>query len=148
MIVACQIEAPHHLLVVSLVTGARALPIYWRAYSALVLKGRMRRYEMAVIKRVIARLRQVAGWRRLILTADRWFADVDLAQLLEKLKVDYVIRVKCSTKVRLAGQWRNLQEISFQGHSRGRNLGRLLYCESNPHRLYVTMSRPLILRGG
>src|SRR5215210_6299854 len=47
------IEGDHHLLVVSLVTGSRALPIYWRAYSARVLKGRMRRYEMAVIKRVI-----------------------------------------------------------------------------------------------
>src|SRR5437868_15487630 len=33
-------EAPHHLLVVSLVTGARAIPVYWRAYPALVLKGR------------------------------------------------------------------------------------------------------------
>src|SRR5436853_4941742 len=135
------IEAPHHLLVVSLVTGARALPIYWRAYSALVLKGRMRRYEMAVIKRVLECLRQAAPRRRLILTADRWFADVALAQLLEKLEVDYVIRVKCSTKVWLANQWRNLQEMRFAGNSRGRNLGRLWYCESNPHRLYVTMSR-------
>ena len=39
------IEGPHHLLVVSLVTGARAVPIYWRAYDEGVLKGRMRRYE-------------------------------------------------------------------------------------------------------
>src|SRR5438477_4898903 len=71
-------EDAHHLLVISLVTGARAIPIYWRAYSAKVLKGRMRRYEMAVIKRVIERLRQTAPGRRLILTADRWFADVEL----------------------------------------------------------------------
>src|SRR5205814_503464 len=97
--------------------------IYWRAYSALVLKGRMRRYEMAVIKRVCERLRQAAPRRRLILTADRWFADVDLAQLLEKLGIDYVIRVKCNTKVWLAGQWQNLQPIRFAGNSRGRNLG-------------------------
>jgi hypothetical protein len=135
------IEGDHHLLVVSLVTGARAIPIYWRAYSALVLKGRMRRYEMAVIKRVIERLRQVAPRRRLILTADRWFADVDLADLLEMLGVDYVIRVKSSTKVWLAGQWRQLQEIGFAGNSRGRKLGRLWYCQADPHRLYVTMSR-------
>lgn len=135
------IQEPHHLLVVSLVTGARAMPIYWRAYSASVLKGRMRRYEMAVIKRVIERLRQVAPSRRLILTADRWFADVDLADLLETLGVDYVIRVKCSTKVWLAGQWRQLQEMRFVGNSRGRNLGRLWYCEADPHRLYVTMTR-------
>jgi hypothetical protein len=31
------------LLVVSLLTGGRAGPIYWRAYDATVLKGRMRR---------------------------------------------------------------------------------------------------------
>jgi hypothetical protein len=129
------VEAPHHLLVVSLVTGARAIPIYWRAYSALVLKGRMRRYERAVIKRVVERLRLVAGRRRLILTADRWFADVDLAQLLDELRVDYVIRVKCSTKVWLAGQWRSLREQGFQGNCRGRNLGRLWYCEAQPQRL-------------
>jgi hypothetical protein len=79
------IAAPHHLLIVSLVTGARAVPIDWPAYSASVLKGRMRRYEMAVIKRIIARLRPAAGRRRLMLTADRWFADGDLAQLLEQL---------------------------------------------------------------
>ena len=135
------IEEPHHLLVVSLVTGARAIPIYWRAYSAWVLKGRMRRYEMSVIKRVIERLRQAAPRRRLILTADRWFADVALAQLLEKLGVEYVIRVKCSTKVWLAGQWQQLQEMRFVGNSRGRNLGRLWYCEADPHRLCVTMTR-------
>jgi len=135
------IEGPHHLLVISLVTGARAIPIYWRAYSAKVLKGRMRRYEMAVIKRVVERLRQAAPRRRLILTADRWFADVDLAQLLEKLQVDYVIRVKCNTKVWLAGQWQQLQELRFAGNSRGRKLGKLWYCQSDPHRLYVTMTR-------
>jgi len=135
------VEQPHHLLVVSLVTGARAIPLYWRAYSALVLKGRMRRYEMAVIKRVCQRLQQAASRRRLILTADRWFADVDLADLLDQLRVDYVIRVKCSTKVWLAGAWHQLQEMRFAGNSRRRNLGRLWYCEADPHRLYVTMTR-------
>src|SRR5215468_5359008 len=33
------------LLVVSLVVGRRALPIFWRAYDQTVLKGRMKRYE-------------------------------------------------------------------------------------------------------
>jgi hypothetical protein len=37
------IEGSQHLLVVSLVTGARAIPIYWRAYDATGVKGRMRR---------------------------------------------------------------------------------------------------------
>ena len=55
------IEGNQHLLVVSLVTGGRAVPIYWRAYDATVLKGRMRRYEMAVIRRAVTRV-QRAHW--------------------------------------------------------------------------------------
>ena len=47
------IEADQHLLVVSLVVGRRAVPIYWRAYAACVLQGRMKRYELAVIRRVV-----------------------------------------------------------------------------------------------
>ena len=43
-------EADQHLLIISLVVGRRAVPIYWRAYSVSVLKGRMGRYERAVIK--------------------------------------------------------------------------------------------------
>jgi hypothetical protein len=135
------IEGHHHLLVVSLVTGARALPIYWRAYAVTVLKGRMRRYECAVIKRVISRLNKQVGTRRLIVTADRGFADVELAQLFEALRVAYIIRVKNSTKIRVAGEWRNLKAWRFEGNARGRNFGRRAYCESSPHRLFVSMSR-------
>jgi hypothetical protein len=40
-------EGDQHLLVV----GRRALPIYWRAYEQSTLKGHMKRYERAVIKR-------------------------------------------------------------------------------------------------
>jgi len=135
------IEGPHHLLVISLVTGSRALPIYWRAYDEQVLKGRMRRYERAVLKRVLTRVRDRVGRRRLIITADRGFADVDLAQLLESFQVEYIIRVKKSTKVLINGQWRNLRDLPFEGSARHRNWGRLYYCERSPHRLYVTMSR-------
>jgi hypothetical protein len=134
------IEGSHHLLVVSLVCGARALPIYWRAYSASLLKGRMQRYEMAVIKRVLTRMRKTIGCRRLIVTADRGFADVDLARLLDSFKVEYFIRVKCSTKVKLFREWKNLSRIGFQGNARHRTLGRVYYCESNTERLYVTMT--------
>src|SRR2546423_6992029 len=58
--------------------------------------------------------------RRLTVMADRWFADVDLEQLLEKLGGDSVIRGKCKTKVWLAGQSSNLQELlnwDFDGKS-------------------------------
>jgi hypothetical protein len=44
-------EADQHLLVVSLVIGRRAVPIFWRAYDQRVLKGRMSRYELAALKR-------------------------------------------------------------------------------------------------
>ena len=135
------IEAPHHLLVVSLVTGGRAVPIYWRAYDAGVLKGRMRRYEMAVIRRVITRLHRQIGRRRVIVTADRGFADVALVDVLTALGVAFIIRVKGGTNVCWHGQWRKLHTVPFVGNARRRNLGRVAYCESRPHRLWVTMSR-------
>lgn len=135
------IEGTKHLLVVSLVTGGRALPIYWRAYDASVLKGRMQRYEMAVIRRVLTRVRREIGTRRLRITADRGFADVDLCELLEELGTEYIIRVKSSTKVYFQGQWRQLHTIPFEGNARCRSLGRVAYCESAPHRLWVGVSR-------
>ena len=135
------IEGSQHLLVVSLVTGGRAMPIYWRAYNATVLKGRMRRYEMAVLRRALTRVQQVIGHRRLIVTADRGFADVALVDVLSELGVEFIIRVKGSTKVWCQGHWRNLHTLGFAGNARQRNLGHLPYCESAPHRLWVTLSR-------
>jgi hypothetical protein len=141
------IEGSQHLLVVSLVTGGRAVPIYWRAYDATVLKGRMRRYEMAVLRRAITRVQREIGRRRLIVTADRGFADVALVEVLTALGVEFIIRVKGSTKVWFQGQWRNLHTLPFQGNARQRTLGRLAYCESAPHRLWVTMSRARDAKG-
>lgn len=135
------IEGDQHLLVVSLVTGTRAVPIYWRAYAASVLKGRLRRYEMAVIKHVLKGLQKAVPKCRLRVTADRGFADVELAQLFENLGVEYIIRVKSSTKVYWQGEWRQLQSVGFQGNARQRNLGRIWYCESQPQRWYVSLSR-------
>src|SRR3989442_3867002 len=72
------IEGFQHLLVVSLVTGGRAVPIYWRAYDAAVLKGRMRRYEMAVIRRVLTRGQREIGAPRVLGPADPRFSCFDL----------------------------------------------------------------------
>jgi Transposase DDE domain len=141
------IEGSQHLLVASLVTGGRAVPIYWRAYDATVLKGRMRRYETAVIRRVITRVQGAIGRRRLIVTADRGFADVALVEVLTELGVEFIIRVKGSTKVCVQGQWRHLHTLGFVGNTRQRNLGRLAYCESAPHRLWVTLSRARDAKG-
>jgi hypothetical protein len=135
------IEGAQHLLVVSLVTGGRAVPIYWRAYDAGVLKGRMRRYEMAVIRRAVGRVQRAIGRRRVILSADRGFADVALVDLLTELGVAFIIRVKGSTHVWVQGQWRALSTVGFAGNSRERNLGRVPYCESLPHRMWVSLSR-------
>jgi len=141
------IEGSQHLLVGSLVTGGRAVPIYWRAYDAEVLKGRMRRYERTIIRRVITRVRAVIGCRRLIVTADRGFADVVLVDVLTALGVAFIIRVKGSTKVWFRRQWRNLHTLGFVGNARQRNLGCLAYCERAPHRLWVTMSRARDAKG-
>src|SRR5215510_560663 len=102
------IEADQHLLVVSLIVGRRAVPIYWRAYNAAVLKGRMKRYEAAVIRRAVTRVIRKVGRRRVRVTADRGFADVELFTLLSNLRIAFVIRVKKSTKVCIAGAWRPL----------------------------------------
>ena len=135
------IEGPQHLLVVSLIVGRRAVPIYWRAYDAVVLKGRMKRYELAVIRRAVTRVIRKVGCRRVRVTADRGFADVALFTLLTDLGVAFVIRVKKSTKICLAGVWRKLHTLRFPGNTRRRSLGRLLYCERTPQPLWVTMSR-------
>ena len=55
------IAGHQHLLVVSLIVGRRAVPIYWHAYDAAVLEGRMKRYERAVIRRAVTRVIQAAG---------------------------------------------------------------------------------------
>jgi hypothetical protein len=135
------IEGQQHLLVVSLIVGRRAVPIYWRAYDATVLKGRMKRYELAVIRRAVTRVIRKVGRRRVRVTADRGFADVALFTLLTDLGVAFVIRVKKSTKICLAGVWRPLDTLRFAGNTRRRTLGHLLYCASNPQALWVTMSR-------
>ena len=117
------------------------MPIYWRAYNAEVLKGRMKRYEVAVIRRAVTRVIRKVGRRRVRVTADRGFADVALFTLLSDLGVAFVIRVKKSTKICLAGAWQRLDTLRFAGNTRRRTLGRLLYCAHTPKPLWVTMSR-------
>lgn len=135
------IEDTQHLLVVSLIVGRRALPIYWRAYDASVLKGRMKRYEMAVIRRALSRVTQAVGKRRVIVTADRGFADVTLFTLLSQLGVTFIIRVKAGTHVYFQTRWQKLGQIRFRGNERHRSFGALPYCESSPQRLWVSKSR-------
>src|ERR671935_282128 len=135
------IEGHQHLLVVSLLVGRRAVPVYWRAYDASVLKGRMKRYELAGIRRAVGRVAQAVGKRRVIVTADRGFADVALFTLLSQLGVTFIIRVKAGTHVAFQGKWRKLGQLRFRGHERHRSFGALPYCESCPQLLWMSKSR-------
>jgi hypothetical protein len=135
------IEAEQHLLTISLVIHGRAVPIYWRAYTEGVLKGRMRIYEMAMIKRVLTRFGRTLSLHRLRVTADRGFADVELMDLLDSYGIFYVIRARASTKVFVRGEWQQLQALRFVTNSRRRNLGRVRYCENKPHPAWVSLSR-------
>jgi hypothetical protein len=134
-------EDKQHLLVISLVVGRRALPIFWRAYDQTVLKGRMKRYERAVLKRAFKLIFEYVEPRRLKLTADRGFPDDDLFELLDQLGVFFILRVKGSVKVEVDNQWRRLNSLRFAGSARRRNLSRLAYCESKPRQVWSTMSR-------
>ena len=59
------------------------------------------------------------------MTADRDFAAVALFTLLTDLGVGFVIRVKKSTKIRMAGVWRQLHTLRFPGNTRRRPLGQV-----------------------
>jgi hypothetical protein len=135
------IEDDQHLLVISLVVGRRALPIFWRAYSQAALKGRMKRYELAVIKSAFKLIFLYVKPGRIRLSADRGFPDDDLFALLDDLNIAYIIRVKGSVKVFYGERWGKLKTIRFEGNTRRRSLGRLYYCEKSPRQLWITMSR-------
>jgi hypothetical protein len=81
------------------------------------------------------------------LTADRGFADVELFELIDPLGIRFVIRVKSRTKVWWPGQWTSLATVGFVGNSRRRSLGRLCYCESASHWLWVNLCRARDKRG-
>lgn len=135
------IEGSQYLLTISLILRGRAVPIYWRAYNESALKGRMRRYEVAMFKRVLTRMKPHVRLSRLRVTADRGFADVELMDLLDSYGIVYVLRVRSSTKICIRQQWQRLETLRFTTNSRRRNVGRVPYCESNPHQVWVSLSR-------
>ena len=61
--------------------------------------------------------------------------------LLDSYGIFYVIRTRASTKVFVRGEWRRLQTLRFVTNSRRRNVGQVRYCESHPHRAWVSLSR-------
>lgn len=140
-------EGSRHLLVASLRVGRRAVPIYWRAYGDTVLKARMSLYQREFLRALFDDLLRGVERRRFVLTADRWFADVDLLDLLDELGVSYVIRTKSSYKVRVEGRWRELGRLGWRGNQRRRAWGRVWYCEGDPRHVFLVQARARDVKG-
>jgi hypothetical protein len=135
------IEDHQHLLVASLCIGSRAIPLYWRAYNQDSLKDRRSSYERDFVRTLFGEVLAPIARSRLLLTADRAFADVELMDLLNKLRVCFVIRTKDNIKVYFNRNWLKLKHLRLPKNQRRRSLGRLRYCQSDPRRLFVTQSR-------
>jgi len=135
------IEGTQHLLVASLCIGSRALPLYWQAYEQAKLKHQRSQYERDFVRQLFTEVLAGIARRRLLLTADRAFADVHLMDLLDALRVGFVIRAKANIKVYANQQWQKLHQLRLPRNQRRRSLGRLRYCQRDERRLYVTQSR-------
>ena len=140
-------EAEQHLLVASLRVGTRAVPLYWRAYHDSELKERMSLYEREFVRGLFEGVLASVERRRFILTADRWFADVNLLDLLDELGVSYVIRTKSSYKMRVEGGWRKLGSVGWRGNQRRRAWGRVWYCEGDPRHVFLAQARARDAKG-
>ncbi len=135
------IEDTQHLLTASLMVGRRAVPLFWRAYAEHELKDRRSGYEREFVATLVREVLCEVSPRRLIVTADRAFADVEFFDLLNDLGVSYVIRSKSSVKVLVEGGWCKLHALRLGGNTRRRSLGCLFYCESDPRRQFVAQAR-------
>jgi uncharacterized protein (DUF1778 family) len=140
-------EGAQHLLIASVRVGGRAIPLYWRAYHDSELKARMTRYEQEFVRLLCDEVLRGVARRRLIVTADRWFADVDLLDLLDEMGVSYVIRTKSNYKVLLDGRWRKLGSLRWRGNQRRRAWGRLWYTETSPRRVFLAQARARDAKG-
>ncbi len=135
------IEDRQHLLVASLNIGRRAVPLYWRAYEEADLKARMSQYEREFVRSLFDDVLCGVARRRFVLTADRWFADVNLLDLLNDLGVAYVIRTKSNYHVRVEGQWRRLDALKWRTNQRRRAWGRVWYAQGDPRHLFLVQAR-------
>jgi hypothetical protein len=134
-------EDTQQLLVASVSVGRRAVPLYWRAYQEAELKQRMSLYEREFLRTLFADVLGGVSRRRFVLTADRWFADVDLLDLLNELGVSYVIRTKASYHVRIEGHWRRLDSLRWTKNQRRRAWGRVWYAEGDARHVFLVQAR-------
>src|SRR5215213_1497847 len=135
------VEDTQHLLVASLNLGRRAIPLYWRAYEDADLKARMSQYEREFVRVLFDEVLCNVARRRCVLTADRWFADVNLLDLLNELGVAYVIRTKSNYHVRVEGRWRRLDALRWRTNQRRRAWGRVWYVEGDPRHVFLVQAR-------
>ncbi len=135
------IEDSQHLLVASLSMGRRGVPLYWRAYAATDLKARMSMYEREFVRALFADVLCGVARRRFVMTADRWFASVDLLDLLDELGVAYVIRTKSNYHVRVEGRWRRLDALPWRTNQRRRAWGRIWYAQGDPRHVFLVQAR-------
>src|SRR5205085_4289162 len=135
------VEHGIHTLVASAIIGRRAVPIYWRSYEEGSFKGHRSKLERAFVERLFKVILRDLPRRKLIVTADRGFADVLLFDLLDALKLAFVSRSKENVKVFFQGQWRKLGTLKMTRNTRRRSLGHLRYCQRSPRRFYITQSR-------
>jgi hypothetical protein len=134
-------EDTQHLLVASLLVGRRAVPLLWRAYDASLLKDHTHLFERQMLTLLITSVLTTVERGRLLITADRGFGDVETVDLLEGMKVAFVIRAKGNVKVEVDTQWRKLNTLRFRTNQRRRSWGRVRYCQRSPRRLWLTQAR-------
>jgi len=134
-------EDTQHLLVASLRIGRRAVPLYWRAYEGVDLKARMSIYEREFVRALFDSVLCGVARRRFVLTADRWFADVNLLDLLDDLGISYVIRTKSNYKVRVEGRWHRLDALKWTTNQRRRAWGRVWYTQGDPRHVFLVQTR-------
>lgn len=135
------VENGIHTLVASAIIGRRAVPTYWRSYDEGTFKGHRSKIERAFVERLFKLILRDMPRSKVIVTADRGFADVLLFDLLNDLKIAFVIRTKENVKVFFQGQWRKLGSLKMTRNTRRRGLGHLRYCQRSPRRFYITQSR-------
>lgn len=135
------VENGIHTLVASAIIGRRAVPTYWRSYDEGTFKGHRSKIERAFVERLFKLILRDVPRSKVIVTADRGFADVLLFDLLNDLKIAFVIRTKENVKVFFQGQWRKLGRLKMTRNTRRRGLGHLRYCQRSPRRFYITQSR-------
>jgi hypothetical protein len=108
----------------------------------------MRAYETSFLAELVRTVLKGVRRDRILITADRGFADVALLELLDQLGVVYVIRAKGNIKVLVDEQWRKLNTPRFRANQRRRALGKVEYCESSPRRVFLSMARKRTKKGG